>query len=282
MIINSDNQDQTTVSNSHFTISLAGVAWLAPSGQSARAEPIHRAHRKKFMARWLWRLVIFKRRIFYVFWASRGVQMSDGVRNRNNTAGSGSKVSVRSKKPDNSAFKQQRLPAWQPVLTAKSVLPVRVISRLPRRVKTPFWWKTSREISIRCLICTFRWAVSFRSSSSSELFSSPLVPWSSSPLTACRKSSKSTLTVPLSSLSPIIPLLLEILQTSALTTKRARIFTTSGLNLLLELHRMEIHRLAFANRNSSLKKKWPLPLVLSIHPQWFIWLLIYRSLRITD
>ena len=27
------------------------------------------------------------------------------------------------KKPDNSAFKQQRLPAWQPVLTAKSVLP---------------------------------------------------------------------------------------------------------------------------------------------------------------
>ena len=51
--------------------------------------------------------------------------MSDGVRNRNNTATSASKSSVRSKKPDNSAFKQQRLPAWQPVLTAKSVLPVR-------------------------------------------------------------------------------------------------------------------------------------------------------------
>jgi len=31
------------------------------------------------------------------------------------------------KKPDNSAFKQQRLPAWQPVLTAKSVLPIFVI-----------------------------------------------------------------------------------------------------------------------------------------------------------
>ena len=30
------------------------------------------------------------------------------------------------KKPDNSAFKQQRLPAWQPVLTAKSVLPERI------------------------------------------------------------------------------------------------------------------------------------------------------------
>ncbi|CAG5113483.1 Oidioi.mRNA.OKI2018_I69.chr2.g7587.t1.cds [Oikopleura dioica] len=50
--------------------------------------------------------------------------MSDGVRNRNNTATSASKSSVRSKKPDNSAFKQQRLPAWQPVLTAKSVLPI--------------------------------------------------------------------------------------------------------------------------------------------------------------
>lgn len=30
-------------------------------------------------------------------------------------------------KPDNSAFKQQRLPAWQPVLTAKSVLPIFVV-----------------------------------------------------------------------------------------------------------------------------------------------------------
>lgn len=30
---------------------------------------------------------------------------------------------VRSKKPDNTAFKQQRLPAWQPILTAGTVLP---------------------------------------------------------------------------------------------------------------------------------------------------------------
>lgn len=29
----------------------------------------------------------------------------------------------RSRKPDNTAFKQQRLPAWQPILTAGSVLP---------------------------------------------------------------------------------------------------------------------------------------------------------------
>lgn len=30
---------------------------------------------------------------------------------------------VKSKKPDNTAFKQQRLPAWQPILTAGTVLP---------------------------------------------------------------------------------------------------------------------------------------------------------------
>lgn len=31
--------------------------------------------------------------------------------------------SLRSKKPENTAFKQQRLPAWQPILTAGTVLP---------------------------------------------------------------------------------------------------------------------------------------------------------------
>lgn len=46
--------------------------------------------------------------------------MSDGVRQRN----TGAPQPIQSKKPDNSAFKQQRLPAWQPVLTAKSVLPI--------------------------------------------------------------------------------------------------------------------------------------------------------------
>lgn len=30
---------------------------------------------------------------------------------------------MRSKKPENTAFKQQRLPAWQPILTAGTVLP---------------------------------------------------------------------------------------------------------------------------------------------------------------
>lgn len=30
---------------------------------------------------------------------------------------------VKNKKPDNTAFKQQRLPAWQPILTAGTVMP---------------------------------------------------------------------------------------------------------------------------------------------------------------
>ncbi|XP_056151682.1 cell cycle control protein 50A-like [Lampris incognitus] len=37
--------------------------------------------------------------------------------------GHGGNGGVKSKKPDNTAFKQQRLPAWQPILTAGTVLP---------------------------------------------------------------------------------------------------------------------------------------------------------------
>lgn len=32
-------------------------------------------------------------------------------------------ATLRNKKPENTAFKQQRLPAWQPILTAGTVLP---------------------------------------------------------------------------------------------------------------------------------------------------------------
>ncbi|KAJ1150904.1 hypothetical protein NDU88_003691 [Pleurodeles waltl] len=38
-------------------------------------------------------------------------------------SGAGPGVASKSKKPDNTAFKQQRLPAWQPILTAGTVLP---------------------------------------------------------------------------------------------------------------------------------------------------------------
>ncbi|KAJ8353143.1 hypothetical protein SKAU_G00207100 [Synaphobranchus kaupii] len=38
-------------------------------------------------------------------------------------SGPGGGAAVKSKKPDNTAFKQQRLPAWQPILTAGTVLP---------------------------------------------------------------------------------------------------------------------------------------------------------------
>lgn len=37
--------------------------------------------------------------------------------------GGGSGGAVKTRKPDNTAFKQQRLPAWQPILTAGTVLP---------------------------------------------------------------------------------------------------------------------------------------------------------------
>lgn len=40
-----------------------------------------------------------------------------------NHSGVGPGTAVKSKKPDNTAFKQQRLPAWQPILTAGTVLP---------------------------------------------------------------------------------------------------------------------------------------------------------------
>lgn len=37
--------------------------------------------------------------------------------------GAGGGGAVKTRKPDNTAFKQQRLPAWQPILTAGTVLP---------------------------------------------------------------------------------------------------------------------------------------------------------------
>lgn len=41
--------------------------------------------------------------------------------NSTNTTG---EASAASKRPKNTALKQQRLPAWQPILTAKTVLPL--------------------------------------------------------------------------------------------------------------------------------------------------------------
>ena len=38
-------------------------------------------------------------------------------------SGAGGGGSLRGRKPENTAFKQQRLPAWQPILTAGTVLP---------------------------------------------------------------------------------------------------------------------------------------------------------------
>lgn len=39
------------------------------------------------------------------------------------TGGATGVAAAKTRKPDNTAFKQQRLPAWQPILTAGTVLP---------------------------------------------------------------------------------------------------------------------------------------------------------------
>lgn len=49
--------------------------------------------------------------------------MARGSFTPDSDAGSSDNVAEKSRKPDNTAFKQQRLPAWQPILTAHSVLP---------------------------------------------------------------------------------------------------------------------------------------------------------------
>ncbi|MBN3291098.1 CC50A protein, partial [Polypterus senegalus] len=49
--------------------------------------------------------------------SSYSAKEEDGV------AGTSNSSATKSKKPDNTAFKQQRLPAWQPILTAGTVLP---------------------------------------------------------------------------------------------------------------------------------------------------------------
>ncbi|NXH20685.1 CC50A protein, partial [Bucco capensis] len=46
-----------------------------------------------------------------------------GVPGGGAVGGSGGGGAVKTRKPDNTAFKQQRLPAWQPILTAGTVLP---------------------------------------------------------------------------------------------------------------------------------------------------------------
>ncbi|XP_015252410.1 PREDICTED: cell cycle control protein 50A-like [Cyprinodon variegatus] len=53
--------------------------------------------------------------------SSYNAKEEDG-RNSNSSTHGGAAV-AKSKKPDNTAFKQQRLPAWQPILTAGNVLP---------------------------------------------------------------------------------------------------------------------------------------------------------------
>jgi len=65
-------------------------------------------------------------------------------------------VAVKSKKPSDSAFKQQRLPAWQPVLTAGTVLPtffIIGIAFIPVGVALLYFSDAVREIAIDYTHC---------------------------------------------------------------------------------------------------------------------------------
>lgn len=53
--------------------------------------------------------------------SSYSAKEEDG--HHSNAASNGGAGAAKSKKPDNTAFKQQRLPAWQPILTAGTVMP---------------------------------------------------------------------------------------------------------------------------------------------------------------
>lgn len=60
-------------------------------------------------------------RIAAMMASSYNAKEEDG--HHSGAANHGGTGAVKSKKPDNTAFKQQRLPAWQPILTAGTVLP---------------------------------------------------------------------------------------------------------------------------------------------------------------
>ncbi|XP_029114069.1 cell cycle control protein 50A-like [Scleropages formosus] len=55
--------------------------------------------------------------------SSYNAKEEDGHHSVSAASGPSAGPSAKSKKPDNTAFKQQRLPAWQPILTAGTVLP---------------------------------------------------------------------------------------------------------------------------------------------------------------
>lgn len=55
--------------------------------------------------------------------SSYNAKDEDGHITVSGPGGGGGGGALRSKKPENTAFKQQRLPAWQPILTAGTVLP---------------------------------------------------------------------------------------------------------------------------------------------------------------
>ena len=72
---------------------------------------------------------ISETKLDYCVWWAIAAMMASGYNakeedgHHSGAPGNGGAGAVKSKKPDNTAFKQQRLPAWQPILTAGTVLP---------------------------------------------------------------------------------------------------------------------------------------------------------------
>ena len=78
---------------------------------------------------------------------------SDTSRNNSNN----NLIQPASKRPDNTAFKQQRLPAWQPILTPKSVLPTYFVITLVFIPLGVLFLLTSRsvvEVNVEYTECT--------------------------------------------------------------------------------------------------------------------------------
>ena len=65
-------------------------------------------------------------------------------------------TSLKSKRPSDSAFKQQRLPAWQPILTAGTVLPtffVIGIAFIPVGIGLLYFSDQVKEFSVDYTLC---------------------------------------------------------------------------------------------------------------------------------
>uniref|UniRef100_A0A8C4DEP1 Cell cycle control protein n=2 Tax=Dicentrarchus labrax TaxID=13489 RepID=A0A8C4DEP1_DICLA len=82
---------------------------------------INKTDQHQYYNEWIFGLEKGSKRIAAMMATSYNAKEEDG--HHSGASSHGAAGVVKSKKPDNTAFKQQRLPAWQPILTAGTVLP---------------------------------------------------------------------------------------------------------------------------------------------------------------